>query len=255
VAPRERARARLAPRARPAAPAARAPRARPEGEGEGEGGQQEAPDYSALMDAFSGFREDVTSRFDGLEARVPAPAAAAQDDGDAETDYFAAQRFTLDDFDDEGNLKPEAQQRAVRDLVKAEISRELQPERESRQREAHTARANELEEKYPDFKDPAKRGPILQAAKARAARMSQMQGRPELAELWREPAFLELSMLADVGGRAAASQTPAGQQGGVALEHGGSAGPAGDGGNQQDEDAGRIVNLARQSHFRLGTPG
>lgn len=225
--------------------------------GEGAGQQQEtgqqAPDIGTLMDAFSGFRDDVTSRFDGLEQRVPQPQQAAAEEGEEE-DYFAPQRFKLDDFDDEGNLTPQAQQRAVKDLVNAAVAEALKPSQQREEQARINREAGALEQKYPDFQDPVKRGPILQAARERAARMAEAMGKPELAELWREPAFLETSFLADAGSRAAASQTPAGQQDGVVLEQGGSAGPAGDGG-QQDETAARIVGLAAKSHFRLGTPG
>jgi hypothetical protein len=221
------------------------------GGGEEQGGGAAGVDLETLMGAFDGFRTDVTQRLDALPRQAAAAPAAAEDDED---DPFSPDRFTLNDFDEEGNLKPQAQSRAIKDLVQNAVNEAMAPERERAQRERINSQAAALEERYPDLQDREKRTAILNSAKGRAANLARVTGRSELAELWREPDFLETVYLADAARAAAASQTPAAQQTGVHLEAGGAAGPAGNqGGTAEDQLGDAIVGVAQSRRFRLGT--
>lgn len=222
--------------------------------GEGEGGEGGAPDLTQL---FASFRTDVLSRFDRIEEGL-------EDDGELEDDdqggapqiprIFDPRNFTDDDFDADGNLTPEAENRALNDAIQRQVAEALAPEREAEAARRRGAAADALEQKYPIFADPEARAPVFSAAQQAAQRLAQSLGQPELRDLWREPDFLEVVYLGIVGRQAAERETPAGGGSGVTLENGGSAAAAAGSGEGQYEGAGdRIAALATKSKFRLGT--
>lgn len=227
----------------------------------GEGGG--APDLGKLMEAFNGFRTDITTKFDGLASRIPEYTDDENDDenenagGEHERspDFFDPTRFNAEDFDEHGQIKREAQVRELGAIVERQVAQALAPDRQAQADRDRTERANALEQKYPIFADEAKRQPILREAQAKAARMARAAGNPALRDAWRDPDFLELTHLGMVGQQALAGETVAGAGGGqeVTLERGGSAGPAGGGDDAGKGIAQSIVKLAGKSKYRLGS--
>lgn len=226
----------------------------------GEGGAGGTPNISEM---FAGFRDEVMERFGDLERGLPVVDDGDDDDdeggaagGAPLTGIFDASNFTLDDYDDDGHLKPEAQGRALSEAVNRAVAQAVAPEREKAAAERRDAQADQLQEKYAVFGDPVARKPIIDMAKGMAKNLADATGNSDLAStLWREPSFLEVVYLGTVGRRAAESETPAGGDGdGVTLESGGSAGPAASGDDADGkETAQRIVSLAKKSKFRLGS--
>lgn len=221
--------------------------------GEGVGGEagaqtQTAPDFESL---FSDFSDRFESRFEGIEEALnPPPPEPVKE----RTDFFDLRNFSDEDFDADGELKPEAQQRALQSMIDQRVAEALSPMQRARAEERRVAEADALEAKYPDLADPAKREPILGTAREFANFMAERTGDPSRADMWTEPVFIELVMLAQIGKQAAGGQQAAGQQKDVTLERGGSAGPGGDGGGgTSNERAQSIVKLAQSSKYRLGS--
>lgn len=211
------------------------------------------PDFAAM---FSDFSTTVLEKVEGLERRLPVPAEEDDDDEDEEaaaTPFFDPRDFADDDFDDDGNLKREAQQRGFQSFVKGIIEAERAPERAAAQAARRTSEANDLEKRHPVFADPKARAPHIAQAQQYAAHLAQTTGNKALADSWREPSFLEMVYLAK--GAGAAAQTAGGEQGNVKLESGGSASPGAASDDGGKATAKRIVGLAQSTRFRLGTGG
>lgn len=221
-----------------------------ESDDEGAGDDDGTPDFGALFDEF---RSDITQRFDGLESRIPEPEAE-EPEPERQQDFFDPNRFSDDDFDENGQLTREAQQRALGEMMDQRIAEARAPEIAQRETERRSREADDLETKYPDLADPEKRAPVLRSAQEFAGFMAKATGNDLFRESWREPKFVEMVYLAAAGKQAAAGQQPAGQKKGVTLERGGSAGPGSSGGDEGGKDtAKRIVGLANKSKFRLGS--
>lgn len=219
----------------------------------GEGGGSGEVSAADLMAAFDGFRNDVSTRFDGLEARVPEPEEEPEEP-EAIPDFFDPRNFDDNDFDENGFLTRDAQQRALAEMVDARVAEALAPHAQQQAEEARVQKANALAEKYPVFADPDKYTPVLRDAQEKAKNLARATGNPALQDLWRDPDFLETTYLAGIGSKAAAAEAAAGGGGnGVTLERGGSAGPGGDGGDGNKELAAGIVAVSKNSKFRLGT--
>jgi hypothetical protein len=235
-----------------------------EGDGGGEGGGEPVT-LDRVFSAFEGFRTDVTSRFEGLERRFTAPADEDDEDdeelgpgapaGASGPAFFDARRFSDEDFDEDGQIKPEAQMRELRSTFEGWYAEMRAPEQAQMREQERSARADALEKKHPVFADPEKRQPILAEAKARAAAMAKRTGQRELRSAWTDPDYLEATYLSMVGEKALQGEVPAGAGGEkeVTLETGGSAGPSSAGGDGSKAVAKSIVALANKSKFRLGS--
>jgi hypothetical protein len=227
--------------------------AAPDAEGADQGAET-GPDLGRFMEEFAGFRGDLTSRLDGLTGRLDKIDQPAADEGEDES---ADDGFDLDawlreqegeQFDDEGELTPEAQQQALQAIIRSEIEKAQAPERARQQEQRRAQDADALEEKYPELADDKVSNAIIGQGQQLAAALAEQTGQPALAELWREPALIELIYKAGKASDAAESQREPGDE--VQLERGSSV-PASRNGNEQDPgDA--IVKAAQRSHFRLG---
>lgn len=239
------------------------------GDGGGDGGGEPVT-MDRMFEAFNGFRTDVTSRFEGLERRFTAPAEEEDDEDDDDDDdaggaaagsggpnFFDVRRFSDEDFDADGAIKPEAQMRELRSTFEGWYAEMRAPEQAQTRETERSARADALEKKHPIFADPEKRQPIITEAKQRAAAMAKRTGQRELRSAWTDPDFLEGTYLAMIGEKALKGEVPAGAGGEkeVTLETGGSAGPSSAGGDGSKAVAKSIVALANKSKFRLGTTG
>lgn len=216
-------------------------------EGGDEGG---APDFTAMFDAFRG---DVLERVDVLSSRIPEPQVQEREP-EPQQDFFDPNRFSDDDFDEEGQLTRQAQQRALNEMIDQRVAELRAPEIAERETQRRTTEADALEVQYPDLADPEKRAPVLRSAQEFAGFMAKATGNDLFADSWREPKFVEMVYLAMAGKQAAAGQQPAGRQKGVTFERGGSAGPAGASGDDGGKaTAKRIVDLAGSTKYRLGS--
>jgi hypothetical protein len=130
------------------------------GGGEGGAGEEGGGGDFDMASAFNSFRDDVTRRFDGLESRIPADDEPEDEDDEEEdeepppaaaprTGIFNPRNFSDEDFDADGNLSLEAQERALGDLVKQQVAEALAPQRAREAAERRTREADALEEKYP----------------------------------------------------------------------------------------------------------
>ena len=193
-----------------------------------------------LFEAFQSFQQDVTGRLDQFEQRFEEEPA---DDDDPYAGLDDAAVFGDEDYDVDGQLTPEAQQRAFEQMVQQGVQAAMQPHLEAQEQSRRDAEADALEAKYPVLGDPAKAGEFID----KAVQQAQLLGRPELA---REPAFLEMVYLADEATRKSAAEQSAGGQQEVTLERGGGAAPA-DGSQGGNDDAKRIAGLAAR-RFSVG---
>lgn len=193
-----------------------------------------------LFEAFQSFQQDVTGRLDQFEQRFEEPA---DDSEDPYAGLDDAAVFGDEDYDVDGQLTPEAQQRAFEQMVQQGVQAAMQPHLEQRAQDRRDAEADALETKYPVLGDPAKAGEYID----KAVQQAQLLGRPELA---REPGFLEMVYLADEATKKSAAEQSAGGQQEVTLERGGGAAPA-DGSGGGNDDAKRIAGLAAR-RFSVG---
>jgi hypothetical protein len=223
------------------------------GEGAGAGGEGGGEGGTDLQGLFASFRNDVLSRFDGIEERLEPEEEEIEDNPRQLPRIFDPRNFTDDDYDENGQLTPEAENRALNEAIDRQVAMALAPEREAEAARRRGEQADALETEYPIFADPEARAPVFSAAQQAAQQLAQSLGQPELRDMWREPAFLRTVYLGIVGQTAASRETVAGGEGGVTLENGGSAGPAaGSSGNANEGAAERIVKLAASTKYRLG---
>lgn len=195
-----------------------------------------------VAQALDGFRSQMEERFGALEQRL----TPAEPESEPEPEQPYLPEFTDDDYDPEGQLTPEAQQRALDELidrrVQSKVEQALSPLQEQREEDRRMAEGAALEERYPELQDPAVVEPLV----AKAIQWAEAMGNPELA---REPRLFELVYMAEAGQAARRSETPAGTQG-LPLERGGSAGP--DPAPQEEDVAGRLVALAQKGRVNFG---
>lgn len=218
---------------------------------DGEGGGDEGSEASRLLEAFQTFQQDVGSRFEQLEQRLPQPQQQEEEEPQDEFDPSLYEvdpsGFSDEDFGDDGELTPEAQQRAFAEMVqraaRAEAEKLVNPLIEQRMQEQRDRYADELEERYPQLQDPETQDRMISLTVEAANRL----GRPEMA---RDPQLLEMVYLAEQARERAGQEVPAGSTQGVALERGGSAGPAD--ASEGPDDGERIVSAYNRQHFRLG---
>lgn len=217
-------------------------------------GAESGPDLGRFMEEFGTFRGDLTSKLDGLTGRLDKieQPAVADDDDEPVDDGFDLDAWLREQegeqFDDEGELTPEAQQQALQAIIRSEIEKAQAPERARQQEQRRAQDADALEEKYPELADEKVSDAIIGQGQQLAAALAEQTGQPALAELWREPALIELIYKAGKASEAAESQREPGDE--VQLERGSSV-PASRNGNEQDPgDA--IVAAAHGSRFRLG---
>lgn len=206
------------------------------------GGQNE------LLDEFRTFRGDMLSRFEGLEGRLPQQQTTeGEGEGEGEEEGLEEldlSQFSDDDFTDDGALTPEAQRRALQQMIQRGVAEALRPEQERAAQERRDEYADMLEEQYPELQDPKVQDAMLTKTRAYAESL----GQPKLAQ---DPQLLEMVYLAEKMRERQGNEVPAGSQQGVTLERGGPAGPAAQ--RNQEDDGDRIVKLAKSSHFRLGS--
>lgn len=222
---------------------------------EGAAEESAGPDVGALLGQFGSKLDGFASRFDGLEERLNTAATSGGGEeeaggGEGEGDEFVPQ-FAVEDFNESGELTVEAQTRAIQEIAQRQVEAALAPQREQAQAQRRDAYADALEQKYPDLQDEATQNAVFDAAIQQASMLAQITGRPELAELWREPEYLEVVYLAEQAKKRAGDEVPAGSEREVTLERGGAAGPAAQSG--QGDDGDRIVAVAQKSRFRLGS--
>jgi hypothetical protein len=216
----------------------------PQGEGaEGaapEAGSQETPgsNVEQMLTQFGSRLDELGTTIQGIVQQPPAPVA--EEEGEEE---FELPQFSIEDYDEDGQLSPEAQAREIARLVQQGVEEALAPEREERAWERRDQEADALEERYPDLAGE-KQEHYLQLAQQKA----QALGQPTLAI---EPSFLEMVYLEAQAREKAGDEIPAGSRQEVSVERGGTVQPVSADGPGDDGD--RIVSLARSKHHRVGS--
>lgn len=228
------------------------------GEGTGEGAAPAAGSgIEGLSSAFNEFAERFGSEFgqrlDGIEQRLAPPEEPPAEPEEFDPDPYMAEDGSgmtvegLREF-----IRHEAEQLAAQQYGPQleQLSQALSQQQQAAQMDRRVSEANELEQRYPALQDEAMQERVIGRAQERAANLAAMTGNAEIAELWREPTFVEETFLAMAGaeGRGAGD---VGNGSAVTLERGSSAQPAGDGG-QDTNTAARLVALATKQHHRIG---
>lgn len=179
------------------------------------GTEEQGPDFGPLLERFdkleSGLPDLVGQH---LDERLSPLAEALQDPEDEEQQDPYGQDQELDLYDPQQLQQWQEQQaERIREELRAEMQQQLAPVLErDLDRELGA-----LEDQYPTLATQEGAAPVLQAAR----QFAEQRGIPDLA---RDPEFLELQYLAQVGRERAEQETPAGAQtDGVQLEQGGSA--------------------------------
>lgn len=202
-------------------------------------------DIGRLLTQFESFQGDVRSRLDRIDQRIPEPEAEAEADeellGEDEMYDEETGALTMDGLEQIVRTRAEEMARKI-------VREELDPRDAERAAERRDAAANALEERYPALKDEEKQEAIVGKTMEFAQYVAQSTGRPELAELWREPAMIEMVYLAEEARGRARDEVPAGSEQEVHLERGGSAQPTG---RQEEDDGDRIVRKHQARTFRL----
>jgi hypothetical protein len=224
-----------------------------DGEGEGEGGEDagegggesaETPaSLDRLMESFETFKGEVSGRFDTLSKQIPKPSADEEDDGEGDDEDFEGYSFDFEDndFDETGDLTPDAQMRALQGMIQQAVADAQRPMLEQQAAERRMSQSNALEDKYPQLKEDDFQDEMIEKTIAFAKQI----GAPALA---REPALLEIVYLAHRAQEKAGDEVSAGDEREVKLEHGGAA-RANAAGERDDGDA--IVKAAGGGKFRL----
>lgn len=210
------------------------------------GGEGAAPDPMArLTQAFEQFQTDALSRLDRIEQARAAGDEEYEEDEEGDGLEGLEFEFADEDFDEDGQLSQAAQMREFERMMRTVAREEMAPDREQRETERRSQEADAIEDRYPALRDEAAQDRYIEMAVQEARAL----GRPELA---REPRFLEMVYLQDVGRQGAGEEIPAGSTRGATLERGGGAPPA-EGQSSTDEEGDRIVNVSRTQRFRLGS--
>jgi len=212
-------------------------------------GTAAAPDVASLLEGFGSRLENFGSqfeeRFTALEERLPAGEQEGEEEGGEEE--FVPQ-FGDEDFGDDGELTVEAQTRAVQEIAQRAVADALAPQRAAEAAARRQAYAEAMEERWPELGEEETQDRVFEQAEREARRLAEITGRPELAELWQEPEFLETVYLRGQAEQRAGSEIPAGSEREVTVEGGSVAGPAA---GSQGDDGDAIVALANKSKFRL----
>lgn len=209
-------------------------------EGEDGGKAAAAPEPDRLMEAFEAFRSDVGSRLDRIEQARPAAEEEPEEEQEPELNF----EFTDEDFNEQGQLSHEAQMREFASMMRAIAREEQQPLIAEREQERRVTEADALEQRYPALRDDETQNRYIEMT----VQAAQALGQPELA---REPRFLEMVYLQDLGRQGVQAEVPAGSSPGAALERGGGAPPA-QSQSSTDEEGDRIVAVSTKQRFRLG---
>lgn len=215
-------------------------------EGAGENGaaaETQPSSLDKLATSFEKFQTDWTGRFDELSKRIPEPSGDEDDEDDgADDDSGYEFSFEDDDYTDEGQLTPEAEMKALQQMIQQQVAAELGPEREKAAARERMTQANALEKKYPALREEGFQDEMISATKEFAKQL----GAPALA---REPALLEIVYLAHAAQEKAGDEIPAGEEQEVTLEHGGAARAN----RETERDEGdAIVKAATKGRYRVG---
>lgn len=192
-----------------------------------------------LAEMFEQFTTQVGSRLDTFEQRL-APAEPAE----PEDEELYLPEFDDDDYGEDGEITPEAQMRALAEIVNHVVEERERPIREAEAQRQRDEYADKIEEKYPKLQDPKYREKVIDETVKFAAGI----GQPDLA---RDPRVLERVFLAMEAQERAEGETPAGSEQEVHLERPGAATPTGGTGEMDEGD--RIVARMNGRH-RLGSP-
>lgn len=202
------------------------------------------PQFDKLMERLDGFETKLDERLSPIEqALQPVDPDEYLRQFDQSTEE---QGLTDADYDQQGQLTPEAAQRELNRLVD-ERARAIADERvqaavgpiqEQRVAERRVAEADAIQAKYPELEDEA----VLKEMVELTVQAANELGKPELAM---EPKFFEKVYLAERAGERAGQESPDGADRDVSLESARGASAAG--GEEEEEDIGdRIVALAKQ---------
>lgn len=207
---------------------------------------EQAPsrDYGQDIDRLSQTMEQFGSQFSEFLQSQQQPE---EPEGEGEQDF---------DFDE--YLPPEGEQltaEGLQQMIQAQAEhiadQKLKPLQEQwtqaqrdRQEQQRASEADSLEQKYPELQEEQYQDQILDMAMSKSQELASRLGDPKLAELWREPSFLETIHLAEKARSAAENEVPAGSGNGLMLEGGGSLSPSGAG--RSDNDIGDAIVKARR---------
>jgi hypothetical protein len=206
-------------------------------------GESQGPDIGAMLGEFGTRLDELGTQIQGITQAPPEPEGAGEEEGE-EDGEFDLPEFGVEDFDEDGLIKPEAQSREIARLVQQGVQDQMAPHLEERAWERRDQEADALEERYPDLADEKTQAKYLTMAQQEAQRL----GQPALAI---EPKFLETVYLADQARQKAGDEIPAGSRQEVTVERGGVAGGGSADGPGDDGD--RIVALAKTRHHRVGS--
>ena len=224
-----------------------------------EGGEQTADQAPAwFTDYVSTADQQMAELRESLDTRLPAPQQQEQPDPwqqqpgfdpyGQQDPYQQQQGFQNPDdiYGPDGEPDPQAAQQFLQQFVQAQnqpLVQQLQQQNEMLRALRSSLDARDLEEQYPELASEGGAEKAMQLAAAEAQRI----GRPELAT---DPAFLELTYLAEKARTSAAQEQPAGTATGVPLEAAGGAQPA-----EPEEDPGeRIARAYGRPHPIWGVP-
>lgn len=157
------------------------------------------------------------------------------------------QQQPTDIYDPEtGEPDPQAAQQFLNQMVQAQMQplmQQMQQQDQQMRALRNSLDARDLEEQYPELRDEGKAEATMQLAANEAQRI----GRPDLAT---DPAFIELTFLAEKARNSAAQEQPAGTAPEVGLEGAGGGQP-----QQPEEDPGeRIARAYGKPHPIWGVP-
>lgn len=184
---------------------------------------QAQPDLGALMSRMDQIAESVQSLTpqqpnDSWQGPISdLPYAPEPDYGSPEPAYDPGQQYQPGQYEPDYGMDPQqAQQQAyqqLQDYIGQQVTQGIEQHMTPFIR---TQKANALEQKYPDLKDPVKAGEVVKAT----AQYAQRLGKPELA---RDPELVELVYLAQDARNRASQQTAADGEQDIHLEGSGAA--------------------------------
>lgn len=201
--------------------------------------ESDAPDLGRLIESFDSFRDDISSRLDGLEQGLQWEPEQEPTQPQAPQQWQPAPQ----DIDpNTGQLTPDAQLAQLRAFIQQEaeglLNERMSSQQEAQLEQQRNAYADQLEERIPALRDPRFQEEMVQAT----VNFAQSIGRPDLAG---EPRLLEQLYWAAQAQQRGEQETPADAQ--VHLETGGSAAPAQD--PEADDVGDRIVERAQKARF------
>jgi hypothetical protein len=228
-----------------------------------DGGEQTTE--SRLLSEFENFRNDVSSQLGELRSYVEPeddeddPDADYEDDGYQDPDGYTDPDLQADDFDDDGQINPEAAQRALDQMMEQKFASMIEPHvratqqmQEAQKERERASYADHLEATYPQLSDPDLVNEMLEKTAAQAHYLAERKGLgpAEARDLAEDPEFFEMVFLAEQARNGMGAAGAAGQQD-VTLETGGAAGPTAPEWDEKKVAQG-IVNAGGRK-FRLGS--